>query len=1062
MDRPRALAPRRLAAVLLTAALAAGLWATSARAQYFGQNKVQDRRPAWVVIESDHFQVHYARGLDSLALRVLDLAEKTDELLARRLGHRLGRRVPIILYGSHHDFAQTNVTPSLIDPGTGGFTEVLHNRVVLPFTGSYEDLRHVVVHELAHAYLFDLLYGGSASRLLAERSFFAAPLWFTEGLAEHLSLGMEPNAEMFLRDGTVEGYLPPLELAGGYLVYKQGQSAVGYLVARHGEERLRRLLRELRRTHGFERAFQRVMGMPVRRFDEQWRDALRRTYWPEVAARQDPARFARPLTDHGRDGSALNTAPAISPQGDRIAYFSDRRQYTDVYVMSAYDGKALRRIIRGERGVHFEAIPSFRSAITWSPDGRRLALTATSGGRDVLYVVSAANGRVLRRLRLDCDALAFPAWSPVTDSVVVTGLKDGQADLWLVDTGTGWSERLTRDAWDEKESCWTPDGRTVTFASDRLAPVVLRPERVPGGFGRYGLYDLDLAERRITERIVTAGDVHAPAWSPDGRKLAFLSDRGGASDIVLFDTAERSFTQLTEVLGGVSSLSWSRQDDRLVFSAFHRGGYDVFAVRQPVSVDAVLARLRRETPQAVMSESEARREASPAGPDAVRRGALAERWRDLAGGGRDSVGPGAAADSGSAGRDAPGHAAWGPVPRAPAAGRWPTSFPVYADTVPMLPIRAPLVERGGPFALADSVLAQVPAPYRARLAPDYATGGVLAATGFGFAGTAQVAFSDLLGDHRVYLAVDLLGRPLDETNALLVYSYLPRRWDVSAGLFHFQDTYSARYTTTGEALGSARVFSERSFGALLEASRPFDRFRRLDLDVSQVLVERRFYDEDGRGWLRAGEHRYESVTSPAASLVGDNTLWGRTGPVNGGRYHLTFSPAFAWLENGLAYRNLTLDARHYWDLTRGYVLAARVLAGRSDGRDARDFLVGGFSTLRGFPLYGLAGTRVALLNAELRFPFIDRIGVVGPVPLGSFALRGALFADAGMVWDRGTPLRFWRVSGGERRLDRPCMAFGAGVRTTALSLVFKLDTAWRTDLADASHPRWEFSIGPEF
>ena len=49
-----------------------------------------------------------------------------------RMGHTLEHRVPIILYGSHNDFSQTNVTPELIDGSTGGFTEVLHNRVVHP------------------------------------------------------------------------------------------------------------------------------------------------------------------------------------------------------------------------------------------------------------------------------------------------------------------------------------------------------------------------------------------------------------------------------------------------------------------------------------------------------------------------------------------------------------------------------------------------------------------------------------------------------------------------------------------------------------------------------------------------------------------------------------------------------------------------------------------------------------------------------------------------------------------------------------------------------------------
>src|SRR5439155_343328 len=306
-------------------------------------------------------------------------------------------------------------------------------------------LRHVVVHELTHAVMFDYLYGGSAASLIARQSFYSVPTWFAEGLAEYFSLGIEPNAEMFLRDGIVEGYLPPLALSSGYIVYKQGQSALSYLVDRYGEDRLRDILRRIRQNRSFDRAFQASVGMPVGKFDEQWRTWLRKRYWPTVAHKDTPEEFARRLTDHRHDQSTLNTAPAISPQGDRIAYFSDRRQYTDVYVMSAFDGKVLHRVIRGERSYQYETIPSFRSSITWSPDGERLALTAKSGGSDVLYVVSARDGKTLHRFKLPCDALYFPAWAPHGDSIAVAGVKDGRSDLWLVDGSTGTFTRRTND-----------------------------------------------------------------------------------------------------------------------------------------------------------------------------------------------------------------------------------------------------------------------------------------------------------------------------------------------------------------------------------------------------------------------------------------------------------------------------------------------------------------------------------------------------------------------------------------------------------------------------------------
>ncbi|HYM81305.1 MAG TPA: BamA/TamA family outer membrane protein [Candidatus Limnocylindria bacterium] len=1042
-----------------------------AQAQYYGQNKVQYRLYDWRSITSDHFEVYYYSGLDSLAIRVMDLAEKTNATLTRRMGHTLGHRVPIILYGSHNDFAQTNVTPELIDAGTGGFTELLRNRVVLPFTGSYEDLRHVVVHELVHAYMFDLIYGGNATALLARQSFFQVPLWFAEGLAEYISLDIEPNAEMFMRDGAITGYVRPLTYTGGYLVYKQGQLAIAYLVERHGEDRLRELLQKTRQMRSFDRAFQRAVGMPIDKFDEQFRAWLRKRFWPTVSSKEDPELFARRLTDHRRDESNLNTAPAISPQGDRIAYFSDRRQYTDVYIMSAFDGKVLNRVIRGERSVQFEAIPSFRSSLTWSPQGDRIGLTAKSEGRDVLYLVSAKNGKVLKRFDLDCDALTFPAWSPVSDSLVVVGLKDGRSDLWLVDAGSGAVTRLTDDTYDEKQPTWTPDGRSLTFASDRLAPVVLQPLRQERGYGAYGLFSLELTSRQSRLVLDTHGDDHSPAWSPDGRKLAFVSDRSGGPDIYLFDPADSSITQLTEVQGGVTSLSWSRQNDRLVFSAFNRGGFDVFAVKEPLSLDAVVDRLKRQAPQTVLSVDRARRAADEAAAPTPPRGALAGAWPDsvtttpdtLASTPRESEPAVVATGTIDTVRAEPPSEVDDRRGQPPPWGMGNDhSLLATRDTVPRLPTRTPLVERGGPFALPDSLLRQEPHPYRVRLAPDYAGGGFYAASGIGFVGSTQFQFSDFLGNHNLFIASDVFSNSFDETNAIAIYNYLPRRWDVGGGLFHFKNYFSSRVTTLGEQLSGPRLFSERTYGALLSAAYPFNRFRRAEFNFTQMFVEREFFDRDPFGFLIRSGTEFRSVTSPSISLVGDNALFGYYGPVNGQRYNLSYSPSLALFDNGLNYHTFTYDGRRYWDLTHGYTFAARALGGVSTGRDPQTFRVGGFSTLRGYPDFDLLGSRLAIVNAELRFPFIQQLGLVGPVPLGIFNLRGAVFADAGVVWNGGEEVRLTRSSNGKLRLEDTKLGFGTGIRTAFYFFIVKLDAAWNTDFVGVSRPRWHFSIGPEF
>ncbi|MFI5369967.1 MAG: BamA/TamA family outer membrane protein [Candidatus Eisenbacteria bacterium] len=1060
----------RAAGLVAVALMAAGiaLATVPARAQdLFGQNKVQYRVFDWRYLSSDHFDVYYYGDLDSLALRVLDLAEKANGYLSVRMGHQLSNKVPIILYGSHNEFSQTNVTQELLTGSTGGFTEVYRNRVVLPFTGSYEDLRHVVVHELTHAFMFDMLYNGAASSMIARQAFFAPPLWFAEGMAEYYSLGLDdPNMRVYVRDGALNDQLPPLEYAGGYVgVYKQGQAVLGYLVDRFGEDRLREMYRRMRSSRDFDAAFQRVYGTSVQKFDEDWRNELKTRYWPLIADKYEPDRYGRRLTDHRRDESNFNTAPAISPQGDRIVYYSDRRQYTDVYLMSAFDGRVIRRLIRGEQDVKFESVPSFRSSLTWSPEGGRVAMTAKSGGRDLLYVVSVDEAKLIRSYDLGCEALAYPSWSPVADSVVVVGLKGGRSDLYMVALRTGDVTRLTNDTWDERQPSWTPDGRALAFSSDRVASVVLQPQRTRDGYGYYGLYSLDLASREVRPILHTAGDDQWPAWSNDGRKLAFISDARGTPDVYLYDTQDSTVLHATQVMGGVQSLSWSRENDRIVFSVYDHGGFDVFTVREPLSLETRLARLRRDRPQDVLTLAQLQHAVSDTLPPRIDQGALAGAWPDTLTMAADTLSGKVAsrAPPETASRDTT-HA----MPRLdPMNPTWagmqppPSDFSTRPDTLAPLATRFPLHERGGPFAISDTLLAQKPSRYRVRYSADYA-GGSLYATNVGALGATQVALSDFLGDRRIDLALGLYSNSLSDANVYVAYNYLPRRTDVTIAAFHYKEYFESRYTSLGEQFSSDQLYSDRNFGGALLLSYPFNQFRRVELGLTQRWVDRTFFVVDDFGNLLSTSHVLRSVTSPSIGLIFDNALYGYYGPVNGTRYNITYSPALPLGGSALSYQTATLDWRRYIDLTHGYQFARRFLVGYSDGPSPQYFRIGGFSTLRGYSTYSVVGSRIGVANVELRFPFIQQLGLVGPLPIGIFNMKGALFSDVGTAFNGGYKPRGTTIDeNGNRRLQDILLDYGVGIRTSFLYTLVKLDVAWRTDLQSTSRPVWQFSIGPE-
>ena len=145
----------RLIAILICACT---LVSAEAAAQYpFGKNKIQYTAKDWKIIETPHTEIFYYPDELTIAEFIADLSEEVYREYANFFNVDFENKIPIILYGSHHDFKETNVVPFLISEGTGGFTEFIKGRVAIPFMGSYGKLKAVFRHELTHAFMLEKL-----------------------------------------------------------------------------------------------------------------------------------------------------------------------------------------------------------------------------------------------------------------------------------------------------------------------------------------------------------------------------------------------------------------------------------------------------------------------------------------------------------------------------------------------------------------------------------------------------------------------------------------------------------------------------------------------------------------------------------------------------------------------------------------------------------------------------------------------------------------------------------------------------------------------------------------
>ncbi len=562
----RSAARRAWIAALTGLLVTVALLPAAALAQGFGKNKVQYETLDWAVLETPHLRLHYYAEEESLARHLTAFAESVCVEFDGRFRLAPRKRVPLLLYAHHHLFQQTNASQGLISEGTGGLTELIKGRVLIPHNGSWARLRWVTRHELAHWYMLDKL--GTVIRQHRRTQVTLPPLWFIEGFAEYCGTEWDEDAEGLLRDAFVTGQAPPLTrseaITGTVLMYKEGQSFLIRLGERFGREKIFDLLDNWWRAEDFETAFRITFGERVEQADEEWYEHMRARYYPAVASAQSPDEAGVRLTRRGRYNLGPRVLPASAP-GDtavRFCYFAAGETGIDLMLSEpGVERRRERRLLRGGQSPQFESFHLFQNRPDASPSGR-IVLSSKRGGRDAIYVVDSRNGRIERRfdppglVAINDPSLAHD------DRFVVFSAMDfhGRADLYRVT----WTEprptfeRLTNDEFDDIEPDVSPDGRFVVFASDRADLG-----------GRFALFRLSLESGAIEPfGVAASGDDRQPVFSPDGRWLAFRSTRGGTSDLwVRTAEPDRFARRVTRLLGPASDPDWLPGAGGLLFTA---------------------------------------------------------------------------------------------------------------------------------------------------------------------------------------------------------------------------------------------------------------------------------------------------------------------------------------------------------------------------------------------------------------------------------------------------------------------------------------------------------------
>lgn len=496
----------------------------------------------WRVAETEHFRIIYPQHLEGIEAQAAPIAERSYDVLSANLDVTFDRRIDIFL--SDED----EIANGFAVPIGNGHTNIwVHVSDFAPMkTGPESWLRSVIAHEIAHIFHYKAVLSRPRwiNFLLAD----PLPRFWTEGIAQYQTEHWTAmRGDRWLRTAVLDdqlSYSDGRSLWNGRLLYAIGNAQLRYLADRYGDSTLVNILKHrtpallgLAKVHNFNSAFAEVTGSSYREFYDEWRRHVN-VYYNTMAGQME-------LPD------SLDTDPLRLPG----QYYFDVAYSPDTTHVAVLALTSLRRPVtrlflvdRSSNDVEIIAEGSIRAPLAWSPDGEQIAFSRLRRGRYGSLVrdlyVARRDGTGVRRLTDDRRA-GSPTFSP-NGSRIAYSASDGDSDhLYVLDLESGREERITDGGSDVRLSNlrWHPALDEIAF--DRFLPGDRRDVAI-----------IDLASRRIEALTSGEHDDRVPVWSPDGEEIAFTSLRDHVPNVYVYNRRQDTRRRVTALVNGAEARDW--------------------------------------------------------------------------------------------------------------------------------------------------------------------------------------------------------------------------------------------------------------------------------------------------------------------------------------------------------------------------------------------------------------------------------------------------------------------------------------------------------------------------
>jgi hypothetical protein len=534
----------------------------------FGKNKINYYDSDWKVIDTPHFTIYMTAELSALSNKIISTAEEIFSNYTVILQYTPVNKIKVVIYDNQIDFQQNNISESWIGESTGGFTEFIKGRVVIPYSGNYSLFHHIFAHELCHAFQAMIWGEGVISMYLIKD--IQVPLWMIEGAAEYASIGVDPECEMMVSDGILNGTLPSLKDLSEewnlnptqyYFIYKEGQIFYRFAEEKYGKEIFPLVMHSIGVYKDLQGIMTNVFKTDMDKLNAEFMDYLRKKYYPAVT-NLTPAQIA------GNKLMPFDSYFNMNPvyiDSNRIAFISDRMIYPSIVIFNKATGSMERIIKGGFDEDYLEFHYGARNNLSVSADGK-LCFISRSGGKDVIHIYDMSTKKV-KTISLPMRVIDSPDISSDGTKIVFSAAKFDSYDIYIYSLADDKLTQVFDDPYYDTQPRWI-DNDTIVFVSDRAEK---------GGKKDNDLFIYSLASGKFLKSIDTGYSDTFPTVSPDRTQIAFIMNTIHPALMIYCLTNDAVYEQFIPD-GGVFSPAFSKTgtNSTIVYTYYQDSTFNIY------------------------------------------------------------------------------------------------------------------------------------------------------------------------------------------------------------------------------------------------------------------------------------------------------------------------------------------------------------------------------------------------------------------------------------------------------------------------------------------------------